>query len=158
MGRPTFRHRHGFQLPLTFLLALGAATLTSACGAEAAPQMVSITGVDYAFAVPDSIMAGPTVLRLENAGAVDHELAIARLREGVTLAQVLEAMEAGRDPEDLMEEGVGVLFASPGEASVGQLLVDLVSGSTYAFLCFLQDDPDAPPHNALGMVASVEVK
>lgn len=124
---------------------------------EPPPQEVRITGVDYAFAVPDSIGPGRSLLRFENAGAVDHEVAVARLVPGSTLADVLEAMEAGRDPEDLVDEQIGVLFAAPGQTGAGQLLVDLISGRTYVLLCFFQDEPDAPPHNALGMFASFEV-
>jgi hypothetical protein len=119
--------------------------------------MVAIRGADYAFVLPDTITAGPNAISLENVGEVEHEMAIARLKPGVTLAQVLETMEAGGDPEELLEEFVGVLFADPGQSSPGQLLVDLVSGRTYALMCFFQDEPEAPPHTALGMVASFDV-
>ena len=133
------------------------AIIVAGCSTNAEPRAVTITGTDYAFVVPGTLEAGPTLLTLENPGTVDHEMALARLRPGVTLAAALEAMEAGADDDEFLEQPVGVLFAAPGEVSGGQLLVDLVSGATYALICFLRDSPDDPPHLALGMVATLSV-
>lgn len=137
-------------------LALSSAGL-AACNPDPAPPSVVVVGSDYAFALPDTIAPGPTSFSLENTGRVEHEVAMARLKPGVTLAQAWEAMQAGGDADALLAETVGVLFAQPGRGSAGRLVVDLVPGSTYALMCFLQDSPNDPPHSALGMMASFAV-
>ena len=137
-------------------LAVVGASLV-ACNPDAPPRSVVVSGSDYAFAVPDTIPPGPTAFSLDNTGRVDHEVGIARLKPGVTLAQAWETMQAGGDADALVAETVGVLFAQPGHGSAGRLVVDLVAGSTYALMCFLQDSPDDPPHTALGMMASFAV-
>ena len=134
-----------------------ATAILASCAAEDGPQDVTITGVDYAFAAPADVLPGRSVVTLVNAGTVDHEMALARLKPGIGLADVTAAMDSHQDPSDLLEEEIGVLFAAPGEASAGSLLVNLVSGATYVALCFLQDDPESPPHSTLGMVTSFEV-
>jgi hypothetical protein len=113
-----------------------------------------VTGSDYAFQLPDSLPAGPTVLRFTNAGKVDHEMGVALLKPGVTLAQVLERIKAGSSPDSLLDGIVGVLIAKPGVSALGGLSVELLPGRTYAMFCNFQDGPDQPPHSSLGMVTS----
>jgi hypothetical protein len=115
---------------------------------------VSVTGSDYAFQLPDTLRPGQTTLRFVNAGKVDHEVGLALLRPGATLAQVLDLVKAGASPDSLLDGIAGILIARPGVTALGSLAIDLLPGRTYALFCNLQDAPDKPPHSALGMVAS----
>jgi hypothetical protein len=118
------------------------------------PRDLTVTGIDYAFQLPDSLQAGATVLHFNNAGKVDHEMGMALLKPGVTLAQVLDRIKAGSSPDSLLDGVVGILIAKPGMSTLGGLSVELLSGRTYALFCNFQDGPDSPPHSALGMVSS----
>jgi hypothetical protein len=118
------------------------------------PQDITVTGSDYAFQLPDSLQAGSTVLHFSNVGKVDHEMGMALLKPGVTLAQVLERIKAGNSPDSLLDGIVGILIAKPGVTTLGGLSVELLPGRTYAMFCNFQDGPDKPPHSSLGMVTS----
>ena len=113
-----------------------------------------MTAHDYASELPDSLPAGPTVLRFNNAGKVAHEMGMALLKPGVTLAQVLARIKAGVSPDSLLDGIVGILIAAPGVTPPGGLSVELLPGRTYAMLCNYQDGPDQPLHSSLGMVSS----
>jgi hypothetical protein len=135
----------------TLLLALGACTPQSSLPES---TEVVVTGSDYAFQLPDTLRPGQTTLRFVNAGKVDHEMGMALLKPGITLAQVLDSVKAGGSPDSLLDGIVGILIARPGVTALGSLTIDLIPGRTYALFCNFQDDPDKPPHSALGMVAS----
>jgi hypothetical protein len=139
-------------------VALAALFLAAvACQAPPPPpgsEDIRVTASEYAFQLPDSLHAGPTVLHLHNAGKVDHEMGMALLKPGVTLAQVLERIKAGNSPDSLLDGIVGILIAKPGVTTLGGLSVTLLPGRTYAMLCNFQDGPDKPPHSSLGMVTS----
>lgn len=147
------------QLIATYLTSgsLAAILWLASCTGSAPPNEVTVVGVDYAFAAPDSLSSGPTAIAFENRGEVRHEMILVRLKEGVTLAEVLEAAQGGGDPEDYTEGGPGILIAGPGQTAASRLLVDLLPGRTYALVCNFRDEPDAPPHTALGMTASFRV-
>ena len=139
-------------------LALAALFVAAiACQAPPPPQGlqdITVTGSDYAFQLPDSLQAGPTVLHFNNVGQVDHEMGMALLKPGVTLPQVLERIKAGNSPDSLLDGIVGILIAKPGVTTLGGLSVELLPGRTYALFCNFQDGPDKPPHSSLGMVSS----
>ena len=138
-------------------LALAAVLLAAmACQAPPppGPQNIMVTGSDYAFQLPDSLQSGPAVLHFNNAGKVPHEMAMALLKPGVTLEQVMARVKAGASPDSLLDGIVGILIAIPGVPVVGGLSVELLPGRTYAMYCNFQDSPDKPPHSALGMVSS----
>ena len=128
-----------------------------ACQAPApppGPEDITVTGSDYAFQLPDSLRAGTTVLHFSNVGKVEHEMGMALLKPGVTLAQVLARIKAGASPDSLLDGIVGILIAGPGVSTLGGLSVELLPGRTYAMFCNFQDGPDKPPHSSLGMVSS----
>ncbi|MGH7631736.1 MAG: hypothetical protein ACREOF_20575 [Gemmatimonadales bacterium] len=131
---------------------------SGACTPQPPEQILIITGTDYAFQMPDTVRAGRAVIHFVNQGKVPHELVLARLKAGVTLDQVLERMRQGAEPDELLDGMGGVLIATPGDSSFGRLVVELSPGRTYGMICNFQDAPDQPPHVALGMVASFQVK
>ena len=47
---------------------------------------VIIEGTDFAFVAPDTMSPGPTRFRFQRSGTVAHEMAIARVKAGTTLA------------------------------------------------------------------------
>jgi hypothetical protein len=136
---------------VTVLLTLGACSPQTSLRE---PTEVRVTGSDYAFQLPDTLRPGQSTLRFVNAGKVDHEMGMALLRPGVTLAQLLDVVKAGGSPDSLLDGIVGILIAAPGVTGLGSLAIDLKPGRTYALFCNFQDAPDKPPHSALGMVAS----
>lgn len=129
----------------------------SGCEAAESTNEVTVVGIDYAFDAPDTISPGPTAIAFENRGKVPHEMILVRLKEGVTLEQVMQGVQGGGDPSDFTEGGPGILIAEPGEMAETRLLVDLLPGRTYALVCNFQDEPEAPPHTALGMRSSFVV-
>jgi len=142
--------------PTTPLLVLLFLAWPSGAGAQhIAP--VTVVGLDYAYQVPTTLPAGLTAFAFENHGKVRHEIAVLRLKTGVapdSLMHVIDSVAARR----ALTEGVGVLFAEPGQASLGRLLVELVAGRTYVLFCNFQDMPDKPRHMMMGMIAIVNIK
>ena len=150
------RSRRSFRvlIPLGVVAILGGVACTAR---EAAVNDVRVKGTDYAFDAPDTLPAGQTAFTFENAGQVPHEMILVRLKQGVTLPEVLEAASAGADPGDFTEGGAAILIASPGDTAGTRMLVDLLPGRTYALVCNFEDGAGKPPHVALGMAKSIEV-
>ncbi|HEV8599344.1 MAG TPA: hypothetical protein VGQ69_08300 [Gemmatimonadales bacterium] len=142
----------------TFLRVWAPATalvLVAASGAAAQSfATVEVTGMDYAFRAPATLPPGLTAFSFKNEGKVPHEVVIVRLKPGVVLDSLLKADNPTRRT---MIQLAGILVATPGEAPLGRLLVDLTEG-TYLLLCNFRDAPDKPPHLNLGMVSVLQVK
>ena len=131
----------------------------SACGdGVQALHRVDVVGSDYAFTLPDTLPPGPTRFAFTNQGYVHHELMLAALKPGVTLEAALAASAAGRDAGEFLESGASVLYASPGQGSTAELLVDLKSGRSYVAVCLMRDAEGAPRHTELGMATSFVVR
>jgi len=146
----------------TLATGLAASGFTACVPEQAAtpdsdPNAVTVVGVDYAFAAPDTLPPGPTVITFENRGAVSHEVILTRLKAGTTLEDVLNGVREGADPDDFTEGGAVVLIAAAGTTSESRVMVDLIAGRTYALVCSFQDEPEAPPHFQLGMRTSFYV-
>lgn len=141
---------------LGLLIALTAMGFTPGLAAQTPRQLV-IRGIDYAFQAPDTVPAGLTMIALENRGAVRHEVFIARLKEGRTLAEMIEAKTI---PERLAMQDVilGIVFAEAGQRSPASLVAELTPGRTYVLLCFLVDQPGKPNHLQQGMAGVIHVR
>lgn len=120
------------------------------------PQAVTVIGLDYAFQAPDTLPAGPVTLSLLNRGTVRHELILLLLNEGRTLGELLQATTL--EARTSLSRPLGLIFAQPGQPADAQLIVNLVPGRSYVFLCVLRDAPDKPPHSAMGMAKALVVK
>lgn len=113
---------------------------------------IDVVGTDYAFSpLPKRIAAGPTIFTFVNRGTVQHELSIARLKQGETVDDVLRLLKAGGRVREAFERSVGVLISGPGKSPDGKILVNLLAGQTYVVLCTLRNTPDAQPHMLFGM-------
>jgi hypothetical protein len=119
---------------------------------------VRVVGLDYTFALADTLPAGPVRIDFENRGEVPHEMILVRLRPDVSFPEMMEGMQAGGDPAEFVDGMGGILIANPGETTWGHLRVDLETGRTYALVCNFTDSADAPPHAALGMVLPFTVR
>lgn len=113
----------------------------------------SVTLLDYEFVFDGDLAAGQQVLRVHNGANQIHEMIMFPLPPGMSVEDMLMAMEEGGDeggPPGSMVQGMWTI--DPGVTVY--VTVDLVPG-TYGILCFI---PDADgPHFMSGMVAEVTV-
>ena len=126
-------------------------------GATAPAPDVTVDLVDFNFAIPAEISAGPKVWQINNKGEQWHEMAIVKLSEGATVDDVLAMIQSGEEPAGPppFEDVAFWSPNSPGET--GYVTWDLPAGE-YTVLCFLPDlAGDFSPHAAHGMVAQLKV-
>lgn len=115
---------------------------------------ITITTADYTFSAPAEIPSGLVSVVLENEGKEPHHVQFARLKEGVTIPQFQQALQAG------LEEAVKHVFWVGGPSVVdgggsGKVTLQLEPG-THMLLCFVPD-AEGVPHLAHGMVGAMEV-
>src|SRR5690606_9944383 len=140
-------------------LALAVLAATAGCAADSgyAPATLSLayTATDFSFDGPDTAPAGLTTVSMVNNGTELHHIALIRLDDGHTMAELFEAMSAGPGPlpEWAIEVG-GPSAAGPG----GQIAatVPLEEGN-YAVLCFIPSPADGMPHIMKGMARELTV-
>jgi len=126
-------------------------------GATAPAPDVTVDLVDFNFAIPAEISAGPKVWQINNKGEQWHEMAIVKLSEGTTVDDVLATIQSGEEPAGPppFEDVAFWSPNSPGET--GYVTWNLPAGE-YTVLCFLPDlAGDFSPHAAHGMVAQLTV-
>jgi hypothetical protein len=143
-----------------FALASGAASgQTTNPPSLEVRQEIEVVANDYAFTpLPAHIVAGPTVFTFANHGTVQHEASLSRLKDGVTIDDLIKVIKSGGRPRDVVERSIGILIAGPGKSPDGKLWVDLLPGSSYVLICTLRDKPDAQPHALLGMYAAFKAQ
>lgn len=110
--------------------------------------------VEYGFDAAHPLSAGRHVIDVRNDGKQSHELELARLQPGKTVAD-LEAWAqkmAGPPPASFLG---GVSPIAPGRSN--ELVANLSPGH-YALLCFIPDAKDGKPHFAHGMAEEITVK
>ena len=132
------------------LFLLPIATLLS--GSTAAPNVVEITGTDYAFTAPATIPAGKTTFVFKNSGKHAHEFNVFLLKKGATLDSMLKLRRADKPQLGVVVEGpVGVLFADPNSTAAAKITADLLPGRDYGVICIFSDSTGQPRHYDLGM-------
>jgi plastocyanin/DNA-binding beta-propeller fold protein YncE len=117
-------------------------------------KKITIKAKDYAFAAPVQVESGLVSITLENDGAEPHHVQLARLRDGVTMKDVQDALIQSEEAIFPLVEwtgGVGVLPHGGRQ----EVLLDLREGH-YLLLCFVAS-PDGVPHLAKGMIKSIDV-
>lgn len=110
---------------------------------------VVINGGDFYFSVPDRVEAGLVSLTLVNVGGEPHQANLARIRDGFSYAQVLEAAHKGEAAMMPMLEWVG----GPNTVKPGgrqEVIVSLQPGE-YVVICMIPSH-DGVPHFAKGMI------
>jgi hypothetical protein len=136
------------------LLLLGAPPSSGQSPNDIGPRRVTILAREYSFEAPDTVLAGPTVFRLENRGRMSHELVIFAARTGVSAAGMLAATNA-EERRSMADPPVGVLFAPIRHPVSAELLTTLEAGRWYILFCAVRDSVGMPPHYAIGMVDSI---
>jgi plastocyanin len=144
------------------LLTIGAASLVLALGAvacggdddddesaatteEASAETVDVTGGEYAFELSATPTADTQEITFENAGGENHNLIFARINEGFTLDEAIEA-----EGEKGTAEEVGFTAAKPGEEGRPIEIKQPLEPGTYAMVCTVQTK-DGEFHYDLGM-------
>jgi hypothetical protein len=111
----------------------------------------SIDMSDFAFLRGETWKSGNHLIRIANHGMQDHQLRIARVRDGFTAQQVLTA----EDPATLLTGVAGMARMGPGQ--VAYLPIDLTPG-LYLFTCLVRDPKSGKAHAELGMFRPVQVE
>ena len=126
-------------------------------GATLPAADVTVDLVDFNFAIPAEIAAGPKVWQIGNKGQQWHEMAIVKLNEGTSIDDVL-AMLQSEEPAEGPPPFEEVAFWSPNSpGETGYVTWDLPAGE-YTVICFLPDlAGDMSSHAAHGMVANLTV-
>ncbi|MFO7546203.1 MAG: hypothetical protein R6W77_12000, partial [Trueperaceae bacterium] len=135
-------------------LLLGAAVFAESLDGHGT-TVLNITGSDYAYTGPDTVQAGFARVTFTNAGGEPHHVQIARLNDGVTPEQALQALQQDPGAALALVElvgGVGVIL--PGQSQTA--VMDLSRPGTYIELC-LVPDADGVPHFVHGMTRFFEV-
>ena len=130
--------------------ARGESEPAAAAGTHAghpAPNTVTVVANDFAFQAPSEIPAGVTRFILEARGQQIHHATIARLEDGKTVADLMEAFKTPGPPPSWVTFVGGPNVPDPGAEANATL--DLAPGS-YVLICFV-DTPDKVPHFAKGM-------
>lgn len=112
-----------------------------------APNTVTIVANDFAFEAPSEIPAGVTRFVLKAQGQHIHHATIAKLEDGKTVADLMEAFKTPGPPPSWVTFVGGPNVPDPGAEA--NATVDLAPGN-YVLICFV-DTPDKVPHFAKGM-------
>jgi hypothetical protein len=109
--------------------------------------------LDFSFVLPTEIKTGPQVWKVSNDGQQPHEIALIKLAQGKTMADVQAFMQAptGAPP---FEDAGGLQGIDPGESA--WLNLDLQPGN-YVALCHIPDPASGKAHEELGMVLPFSV-
>jgi hypothetical protein len=141
-------HRHARNGEVRTVVAVA----SRADSARTAPSAsINVDMVDFAYTGNERWPSGSQVLHVRNNGAQDHQLRLARLNDGVTLRQVMDA----ENPMALMRDIAGVARMSASQHAY--LPVDLAPG-TYLLSCLVTDPNTRRPHVDLGMLRVVTVE
>jgi uncharacterized cupredoxin-like copper-binding protein len=123
----------------------------------AAPRVVTIKTLDYAFEAPASIPAGATTFRIENAGKELHHVWLVKLEQGKTAGDYLQALGAvakGEAPPPAWAVDVGgPQMGAPGALADGTVTLE---AGNYVIVCHIPS-PDGQPHIAKGMYKPLTV-
>lgn len=133
-----------------------ALTIVPATSANAAAPTADITVkmTDYAWTVTPDLTAGAHVLKIENEAAQAHELFIAQLAPGKTVADLAKWVGEMKGPPP--GKPIGGITGMMKGATV-YVPVNLEPGE-YGMYCFLPDAKDGKMHVEHGMMKQFSVK
>ncbi len=110
---------------------------------------------DFTFVLPNTIPAGPVILKVTNQGPQPHELDLLKLAQGKTLEDAktfLNSNNPAGPPPFTDAGGMGALALG----SSAWLKLTLQPGN-YVAVCFVPDAKTGKPHYMLGMNSSFTV-
>jgi hypothetical protein len=121
----------------------------------AAPQEVVVRTFDHGFAMPDTIISGPTTIRLVNDGPDFHHVWLIRLEEGGSVEALVTELAAHRPlPSWAVAVGGPNTPGVPGGETSATL--DLEPGE-YLVACVIPGMHDGELHVAKGMIRTLTV-
>lgn len=116
---------------------------------DPAARRVEVTATEYDFELT-APASGRTSLVMRNEGDESHVMLVARLAEGATLDQALQA----EDPDEFVEEEYDSGIANPGEEAI---VTTALTPGEWVLVCYLPA-ADGQPHFAKGMATSFTVE
>lgn len=124
----------GMVLPITVTAGAGGSGVVG--GGGLAPSDGTIVAKDYGYTLPDGFTGNGT-FTVDNQGPQTHEVAVYRVADGSTFADVQAyfATPAPSGPPPIAGAGGIAAIAKGG---LGTVDLDLTAG-TYVFMCFLPD-------------------
>ena len=113
-------------------------------------------GAGFAFGNPPSIKAGRTTLQLDNQSTqAFHQVTIAPISPGKTLADVQKALGGSGQPPVNFDAGVSTAVIEPDKLVAD---VNIPRAGNYVMLCLVSDrDGKGPPHYGKGLLKEVKV-
>jgi len=135
---------------------------TSTGSAKTADNAITIEAFEMGFKVSGDLRPGTATITLKNTGSVAHMMATLRVKDGVTLDQVKQALQEGEDALTPLgaDSDADAVYGTPALVGAGQssttTALNLKAGN-YVILCFVQDE-NGMPHAAMGMVNMFTVK
>jgi hypothetical protein len=129
--------------------AAAAATPTPAT----AVNTVTFNAKEFAFEGPDSVPAGLTAIKINDVGQELHHVALMKLEQGKTFADLQAAFKAGGPPPAWAVAYGGVNPPAPGGTATA---MEVLEPGNYAVLCFVES-ADHVPHMAKGMMKPLTV-
>jgi hypothetical protein len=136
-------------------VAAGCAKKEAAPAAQAGPNHIIVTAVDYAFQAPDSITAGLEMFHLVNKGPSVHHLVIVQLDSGKTLTDLLAALKNPGPPPAWARFLGGPNAVPPTGVDTSVAYLTLAAGN-YAMICVVPDSAGVP-HVMHGMARALTV-
>jgi hypothetical protein len=116
---------------------------------EAPAADLEVHMLDFGYDIPTEVSAGKQIWEVFNAGVQPHELLVAKLNDGKTIADVMTYLQNGEEGEAPYD------FVGGAQAMVTSysnfVEFDFTPGE-YVALCFVPDPATGKPHIALGMV------
>jgi hypothetical protein len=122
---------------------------------------VAIDAVDYGYTVSGAVKSGLTKITFANKGQDFHMLEVARLKDGKTVADLLNALKTDdekddatviADPEEQIDTRPNIL--TPGASNT---TYTMLKPGTYGLVCFFPGKDDGQPHFLKGMVNGLTV-
>ena len=126
----------------------------TAASAAAPTSDINVTLSDFAFAVTPEITSGKHVIKIENSATQAHEMLIAQLAPGKSVADLPKWVDDMKGPPPAKPIGGISGMLKGGTVYVP---IDLPPGE-YGLWCFLPDAKDGKPHVAHGMMKQFTVK
>ena len=127
---------------------------TGAAAQEPAADL-TVTLKDFLFDLPETLPAGPRIIKVVNNGPEPHELNLLRLEEGKTVEDVKQFLAAPNGPPPFMPVG-GINGLDAGLS--GYIEFDFQPG-TYVAICNIPSPKaEGHPHSTLGMIKQFTVK
>lgn len=124
-----------------------------AAGVDSSGAEFTVRASDFGFEAPDRFRAGQAAITLVNDGRESHFLALARIKDSESLANVTGAVLGGEDPSRFVDYYGGPGAVAPGARQ--QVTVNLDPGG-YLLLCTLRT-VEGKTHASLGQYRPLDV-